>query len=201
MMKCQICSEREARVHYTEMKDDEVRTLRLCEQCAEARGFTKMEKKPEFSLPDLLAGMAEDKFAGTETEAAPLTCERCGLTYPEFKKTGRLGCGECYEAFAAPLLPLLKRIHGSENHVGKVPAASRETDRRPPREVPRKVPVEPPEPGESRETDEVRETQETRMARLEDLRRQLDRCVDAEDFERAAAIRDRIQRLEESRGA
>ncbi|NNE10420.1 MAG: hypothetical protein HKN20_17800, partial [Gemmatimonadetes bacterium] len=181
-----ICSEREARVHYTEMKDDEVRTLRLCEQCAEARGFTKMEKKPEFSLPDLLAGMAEDKFAGTEAEAAPLTCERCGLTYPEFKKTGRLGCGECYEAFAAPLLPLLKRIHGSENHVGKVPRRLRGQERMPPRE-----PREQQKPQKSLKAPEDR---------LEDLRRQLDRCVDAEDFEQAASIRDRIRRLEESRG-
>lgn len=168
-MKCQICTEREARVHYTEMKDDEVRTLRLCEQCAEARGFTKMEKKPEFSLPDLLAGMAEDKFAGLETEASPHQCDRCGLTYPEFKKAGRLGCGECYEAFAAALLPLLKRIHGSENHVGKVPGNV--------------------------------QAEGSQAARLEDLRRELDLCVDAEDFERAAAIRDRIQQMEESRGS
>ena len=27
-------------------------------------------------------------------------CESCGRTYYEFQKSGRLGCGECYKAFA-----------------------------------------------------------------------------------------------------
>ena len=34
---------------------------------------------------------------------------------------GRLGCGDCYEAFKAQLGPLLKRIHGADRHVGKIP--------------------------------------------------------------------------------
>ena len=167
-MKCQICSEREARVHYTEMKDDEIKTLRLCEQCAEARGFTKMAKKSEFSLPDLLAGMAEEESAGIEAEQEEPRCESCGLTYAEFKNAGRLGCAECYESFAAALLPLLKRIHGSEHHVGKIPRSMR--------------------------------VKGTRAEKLAELRSELDRCVDEEDFERAAEIRDRIRQLEESRG-
>jgi len=43
------------------------------------------------------------------------------LTYNDFKKIGRLGCGRCYEAFKTYLGPLLKRIHGSDIHLGKVP--------------------------------------------------------------------------------
>ena len=34
---------------------------------------------------------------------------------------GRLGCSECYETFKSQLAPLLKRIHGADRHVGKVP--------------------------------------------------------------------------------
>ena len=48
-------------------------------------------------------------------------CKECGLTYRDFKKIGRFGCGGCYESFKTHIGPLLKRIHGSERHVGKVP--------------------------------------------------------------------------------
>ncbi len=50
------------------------------------------------------------------------TCPRCGLTYGEFRRVGRLGCGTCYATFEAQLLPLLRRIHGSAEHTGCVPS-------------------------------------------------------------------------------
>jgi protein arginine kinase activator len=43
------------------------------------------------------------------------------MAYSEFKKIGRLGCGECYHAFKKYLAPLLRRIHGSSQHTGKSP--------------------------------------------------------------------------------
>lgn len=49
-------------------------------------------------------------------------CPQCGLSSAEFNKTGRLGCGECYTAFVDELRGLLRRIHGRDHHVGKVPA-------------------------------------------------------------------------------
>ena len=44
------------------------------------------------------------------------------MHYSTFRETGRLGCADCYEAFGAKLKPLLRRIHGSTRHVGKLPA-------------------------------------------------------------------------------
>jgi protein arginine kinase activator len=75
-----------------------------------------------FGLSDLLAGLADlgSQFNKTKTESK-LKCPKCGLTYEDFKKVGRLGCGECYTAFRDALLPLLKRIHGSNQHCGKSP--------------------------------------------------------------------------------
>src|SRR5262249_27897604 len=49
-------------------------------------------------------------------------CSNCGMHYSTFKETGRLGCAECYSSFAIKLRPLLRRIHGSTRHVGKLPA-------------------------------------------------------------------------------
>ena len=121
-MKCDLCNEREATVHLTEMIDDQSRELHLCEPCAR-------EKAPKglqgFGLAELLAGLADLGSKMGEETKAKLVCPRCKMTYEDFRKTGRLGCGQCYETFHRALAPLLKRIHGSGEHVGKEPAAGK----------------------------------------------------------------------------
>jgi len=118
-MICDICAKNEATVHLTEIIDEQMNELHLCEECARQKS-TEMDQ--QFGLSDLLAGMAEFEKPTKEAENAVVTkCPNCGLTYTEFKKIGRLGCGECYSAFRKYLIPLLKRIHGSTHHVGKTP--------------------------------------------------------------------------------
>jgi len=130
-MKCEECGEREASVHYTEIKDDQVREMHLCEQCAAKKGFTVSGSEGSgIGTPNLLAGMAEEAQGEAAEGESPLRCERCGLTYARFKSSGRLGCAECYEAFRAPLVPLLRRIHGSRRHTGKIPRQAGEEHRR-----------------------------------------------------------------------
>lgn len=41
-----------------------------------------------------------------------------------FTTGGKLGCSECYKYFDKKLVPLLRRIHGSAEHSGKVPKRS-----------------------------------------------------------------------------
>jgi len=48
-------------------------------------------------------------------------CPQCGFTQADFKKSGRLGCSECYVTFAEGLGGLLKSMHKGTKHVGKVP--------------------------------------------------------------------------------
>ena len=122
-MLCDICSKTQATVHLTEIIDDKMTELHLCESCAQKKG-AQMES--HFGLADLLAGLADlgTQFTTSKTKKeakAKAKCSRCGLTYEDFKKVGRLGCGECYTAFKEALLPLLKRIHGSTQHYGKSP--------------------------------------------------------------------------------
>jgi len=118
-MLCDICGKNQATVHLTEIIDDQMTELHLCEECARQKS-TQMEQ--QFGLSDLLAGLAEfEKPLAKEKEAVMVKCSSCGLSYTEFKKIGRLGCGECYSAFRKYLGPLLKRIHGSSMHFGKSP--------------------------------------------------------------------------------
>jgi len=75
-----------------------------------------------FDLADLLAGLAD---IGQQFEAVGkrgLKCANCGLTYQDFRRIGRLGCSECYRVFKDSLEVLLKRIHGSTQHLGRSPA-------------------------------------------------------------------------------
>ena len=123
-MTCDICGKREATVHLTEIVNDKMTKLHLCEECAKEKGA---EMEEHFGLSDLLAGLA-DLGAGFESEAGDkIKCPMCGFTYGDFKKVGRLGCGECYEAFKKHLAPLLKRLHSADRHVGKVPLTAGKT--------------------------------------------------------------------------
>ncbi len=120
-MLCDICGKNEATVHLTEIINDQVTKLHLCEGCAKEKGA---EMEEHFGLSDLLAGLS-DLGAGLEPEMTEsVKCANCGLSYQNFRKTGRLGCSECYEAFKKQLGPILKRIHGTDRHIGKVPLKS-----------------------------------------------------------------------------
>ena len=117
-MVCDICGKNEATVHLTEIVNEKVTKLHLCESCAKEKGA---EMEEHFGLSDLLAGLA-DLGPGVEAEVGEKAkCRACGFTYSDFKKSGRLGCGECYESFKKQLAPLLKRIHGADRHIGKIP--------------------------------------------------------------------------------
>lgn len=48
-------------------------------------------------------------------------CEHCKTTLSEFYETGMLGCPYCYLAFAKELPVVLKKIQGTDRHVGKRP--------------------------------------------------------------------------------
>ena len=120
-MLCDICGKNPATVHLTEIINDQMNELHLCERCAQEKSH---EMEQQFGLSDLLAGMVElDKTGGAEKDTSVLKCPNCKLTYADFKKIGRLGCSECYLTFKKYLLPLLKRIHGSSQHLGKAPVS------------------------------------------------------------------------------
>ncbi|MFH1380858.1 MAG: UvrB/UvrC motif-containing protein [Candidatus Omnitrophota bacterium] len=119
-MKCDSCNKKEATVHLTEIINNQVTKLHLCEECARKKSH-QMEE--HFGLADLLSGLA-DLVPPMEKEAdareKQLKCPDCGFTFYNFRKMGRLGCPKCYETFNRQLSPLLNKIHGSDAHIGKV---------------------------------------------------------------------------------
>lgn len=122
-MLCDICKKNNAVVHYTEVVDDKIKKLNLCEECAINKGIGV---QTPFSIGELLGGLTPKSFEPSAAEKA-LTCHGCGMSLAEFKETGRLGCYQCYEVFSKSLIPLLGNIHKSTKHVGKIPSTAKET--------------------------------------------------------------------------
>ena len=121
-MVCQVCGKNPATVHFTEIHDNKMSEIHVCDRCAEERGLQAGAKQGKFNIADLLATMADTMTSTDEERVGSVQCPRCGLLYSAFKETGRLGCAECYAAFQFQLRPLLRRIHGDTRHRGKVPA-------------------------------------------------------------------------------
>jgi protein arginine kinase activator len=112
---CQVCGKREAKIHFTELRDGKKTEMHVCEQCA-------TEKNMAMAFPNVLAQLVKGgPAAARETEAVPAACPGCGLAYAEFKAKGRLGCPRCYAAFGPVLIPLLEKVHGAASHRGKTP--------------------------------------------------------------------------------
>ena len=118
-MLCQICGKNAASVHFTEIHDNKMSELHVCERCAEEKGMQGSAKKHKFDIADLLAGMVDGMTSTEEERVGHVQCPRCGTAYSAFKETGRLGCAECYQAFQFQLRPLLRRIHGDTHHKGR----------------------------------------------------------------------------------
>jgi protein arginine kinase activator len=119
-MNCSICGVNEATIHLTEIINNQMIEIHLCEACAQEKGTGF---KTHFNLSDLLMGLTEaEKEAKTGEKKTQIRCLECGMTYEEFSKTGRLGCAGCYESFTKLLTPLIKRVQRSLTHLGKKPA-------------------------------------------------------------------------------
>lgn len=162
-MLCDNCGKNEAEVHLTQIVDNEMTTVHLCPACAADKGLDA-GSSANLPLSDFLAQMGQAAISDEEAAVAG-PCSYCHTTVDDFRRTGRLGCPHCYSIYETQLRAILRRIHGSTYHLGKVyvPPASTGADR---------------------------------SARLAGLRRKLQRAVEAEDFERAALIRDQIRELE-----
>ncbi|NLY18014.1 MAG: DNA helicase UvrBC [Clostridiaceae bacterium] len=161
-MLCQLCKQREATVHFTQIVNQQKTEMFVCEQCAGESSKLKID------LNKLLSGFMGpgnlSSIANTPVHA--VKCKGCGMSIGEFNKTGKLGCSKCYEVFGDSIQAMLKQIHGNVKHHGKIPA---------------RVP------------DRIRQARE-----LEGLKAQLKRCIQTEDYEQAAVIRDKIKAIEKA---
>lgn len=113
-LNCSICGQ-EATVHLTQIINNKMHKVDLCESCAQNKGVTDPEG---FALADLLG---KSNFVSKTEGDSDLSCPKCNYTTAEFRRTGRLGCAQCYVTFVEQVRPVLVDMHVGVRHVGKVP--------------------------------------------------------------------------------
>lgn len=120
-MLCQDCKQISATVHLTKIIQGSKNEIHLCDDCARLRQNKGFEDV--FSIHNFLAGLLDVHTDNVfkESHIKGFTCDQCGTTYDQFKKTGRLGCNNCYIHFKEKMSSLVRKVHGNTHHTGKVP--------------------------------------------------------------------------------
>jgi protein arginine kinase activator len=125
-MLCERCKKNDASVHFTQIINGKKQELNICESCAKEIDGLEMAGDmgfgSSFSFQNILSGIMDYMSPNQQaSKTQVLACKNCGTTYNEFKRYGLLGCSECYKIFGPALTPVIKRVQGNLEHVGKIP--------------------------------------------------------------------------------
>ncbi len=107
-------------INFTQIVENQVTTFHLCESCADEKGISNQETLSESPLNNFISQIGSHLKEEKDQEDSK-ACGSCGSTFKEFQGSGRLGCPQCYFEFEQELGNLLRRIQGSQVHVGKGP--------------------------------------------------------------------------------
>ena len=126
-MLCQSCKKENASVKCIQVINEKKTEWILCTKCAEQQGLTNpLAGLPEF-FGKILANLIGEELPGIHSDDSDKTdesspkCPSCKISFSEFEKKGIMGCPQCYDTFEAELKILLRRIHGSNHHIGSRP--------------------------------------------------------------------------------
>lgn len=120
-MNCERCHVEPATVFLTQIVNGQKMEVHLCQKCAKEQESELFNNNPSFQK--FLSGLLDTSHNanGSARTQENMSCPTCGMTIAEFKKTSKIGCGQCYQIFENELTPILKRLHGSIVHTGKRP--------------------------------------------------------------------------------
>lgn len=161
-MLCENCGKNPATTHIKTVINGVVTEKNLCGYCAAMSGYSKFVNN---GFASMLSAMFSDELATGNIKEH--RCECCGTRFSDIAESGKMGCSECYESFKNKLIPYLKRVHGTTEHIGKRLNVTSSA----------LAPV-------------------TKEDKKETLRAQMLKAVREENFELAAKLRDEIKELE-----
>ena len=166
-MKCQVCHTNDASIVFTQIVNDEKVVLQICGDCAMKKGLSIDVEKP--SHPKLAPAVPDSLPVqhGTESDDGITPGPVCDVCGLTFAQFKREGLFGCDHCHIA--------FGEYVTHLLKqIHGTSVYQGRRP---------------------DEVSE-EGRKLRELGTLRKELRSCIEAEEYERAAALRDRIAELE-----
>ncbi|MEW5768117.1 MAG: UvrB/UvrC motif-containing protein [bacterium] len=168
-MLCQDCQEREASIHYTQIVNDQKTEFHVCEECAQKIGLLGDEIQSPFLPANLLAGLVADidaKMAKQRRQVGEKEKE-CPHCGLSYTAFKKKGRLGCSNCYQVFKEELTQILRKIHGHIQHVG----------------KSPVKI-----SEEVQAGREVQKLREA--------LSRAVQAEEFEEAARLRDKIREIE-----
>ena len=169
-MLCQHCKKNEATTHVKTVINGEYAEYRLCSECARELGYSGMF--PDFTT-DFGGMLSSFLSAALPARSGVTRCNTCGSTLGDIKKTGKVGCADCYELFFSDLMPTIRSIHGNTEHIGKRPVIEYTVNH-----------------------EDTPEKKDDNKKTLESLRDELKKAIEDENFEKAAKLRDEIKKME-----
>jgi protein arginine kinase activator len=170
-MLCQDCNKNEATIHLTQIVNNEKVVLNLCKACAEKRGFHSPFEQIPFPLAEIVSGMVGPSKAKKKDKFGK--DEKMDLKCPNcgltFAEFARMGRLGCAECYQAFRAELTNLLRRIH--------------------------------GSAEHRGQIAETASEELQSLREekrLRDELKRAIEAEDFEAAAELRDRIRLLLET---
>ena len=182
-MLCDNCGKREANVRYSENINGRRKELNLCEECSKKLGITGMDFNMPIDFSSFFGEFMEDftasEFMPLFNEIKSLKCNKCGYNFEDIVNTGKLGCGQCYDVFEEKLDPIIRKIQGANQHVGRI---GKVIDNK----------IEKSMNSKSN----FNEKEQSKKSEIEKLQIKLKQAIKEEKYEEAAKIRDEIKALE-----
>ena len=179
-MLCQNCGKNEVNFKYTQVVNGVKKEMALCEKCAKELGLENMDFNIPINFSSFLGdffGDYDENFLPSFTQSNALKCTNCGMTYDEFVDKGKFGCENCYNVFENRIDPVLKNIHGCNQHVGRnskfINKASENHSK----------------------TEENTMQNDEQHSKLKKLNEDLKQAIKEEKYEEAAKIRDEIKKI------
>ena len=178
-MLCEICKKNTATIHIQEVISNQKKSLHICPECAAKKNEDNMlldginlteilyNLSEQFELPFIAESNNSDDEEQAKPSSVNVICSVCQWDTDSFRKTGRLGCANCYVVFKDILDNALNNMHRGTLHVGKQLG---------------KTGIKLDNTGKF-------------MLEVMTLQKKLDELVQREEYEEAAIIRDKISAL------
>lgn len=120
-MDCNFCQKKQASIFLSQIFKGKVIKLDLCEACAKQLEVSDVHGIAVNELIQKIKVIQQEE-KGVESPA----CPSCGFTLSALRKSGRLGCPECYLFFGDELKETLQGCQKSLSHSGKIPRRARD---------------------------------------------------------------------------
>lgn len=181
-MLCERCHSNEANIVIQEVVNGVVREHNLCSSCAQEIELGQLfDDFPFGKLLSGILGLDPDNKQEQGDSFDQVVCPTCGTSYGEFVKKSQFGCADCYDTFGILMSPNIKKIQGSDTHVGKRPRYQKEGVSNP------QVLNSVPDPDSYEE-------------QLAILKSRLQEAIEEEEYQQAAKYRDQIRELQRKEG-